>query len=41
LKGVFVQGQVKGKDCILVIDDGSYYRGNIENNALSGQGIFV
>lgn len=41
LKGTFVQGVANGKDCILVMDDGSYYRGGIENNQFSGKGKFV
>ncbi len=41
LKGTFYQGQVKGEDCILVMEDGSYYRGEIQNNAFNGMGKFV
>lgn len=29
LKGTFVQGVASGRDCILVMDDESYYRGGI------------
>lgn len=41
LKGSFYRGKVRGKDCILIMDDGSYYRGNMDNNCFCGKGKFV
>lgn len=40
LKSTFINGKAKGTDSILAMDDGSYYRGNIDNNSLNGKGIF-
>jgi hypothetical protein len=41
LKATFVNGRVKGNDCLLVMENGSFYQGGIEDNGFSGQGKFT
>lgn len=38
-KGTFTNGIAKGHDCLFVMTDGSYYRGDIDKNKFEGIGV--
>jgi hypothetical protein len=40
-EGIFKKGEAECKSGLLVYSDGSFYKGEIKNSVLSGQGLFV